>query len=55
VVAHAQSGLLEDLPAEGRPLVDERDLEPGAGALDGGGEPCRPAADDEEVVRLSRF
>jgi hypothetical protein len=37
------------LAAEGRPLVDERDRETGGRRLDGGGEPRRAAADDEEI------
>jgi hypothetical protein len=54
VVTDVEARLLEDLPAERRPLVGERDVEPAGGCLDGGGEPCRPAADDEKVVRLAR-
>jgi hypothetical protein len=41
--------LLEDLAAESRPLVDERDRQSDRGRLDGGGEPRRAAADDEEI------
>ena len=51
-VAHDEPRLLEDLPAEGRPLVDERDREAERGGLGGSREPGRPAADDEQVVRL---
>jgi hypothetical protein len=49
-VAHAEARLLEDLTAECRPLVDERDVKIELCRLDGGGEPGRPAADDEEVI-----
>jgi len=54
VVTNAEARLLEDLPAERGPLVGERNVEAARGCLEGGGEPCRPAADDEEVVRLAR-
>jgi hypothetical protein len=47
-----RAGLLEDLPAQGRPLIDERDRQTGGCRLDGGGEPRRAAADDEEIGRL---
>jgi hypothetical protein len=53
MVAHAQARLPEDLAAERRALVDDCDVQPERGGLDGGGEPCRAAADDEEVVRLA--
>jgi hypothetical protein len=53
VVDDLEPGLLEDLAAERGSLVDERDVEAARARLDGGGEPCRPAADDEEVVRLA--
>jgi hypothetical protein len=53
VVLHHQARLLEDLSAECRPLVDERDLQPERPRLDGGGEPSGPAADDEDVVGIS--
>jgi hypothetical protein len=43
------AGLLEDLAAEGWTFVDDRDREAGVRRLGAGGEPCRPAADDEEI------
>jgi hypothetical protein len=54
--AEPRARLLEDLAAEGRPLVDKRDREAVGGRLNGGGEPCRAAADDEEIrnVRLDQ-
>ena len=39
-----------DLPAGGGRLVDEHDREPGFGAGEGGFDPRRSAADDEEIA-----
>jgi hypothetical protein len=52
--AEARAGLLEDLPAEGRPLVGEGDAQPGESRLGAGGEARRPAADDKEVDRAAQ-
>ncbi len=45
--------LLVDLTPERDPLVDHADRQAGTGRHGTGGEPCGPAADDEEVVALS--
>ncbi len=48
--AEAGPGLLEDLAAERRPFVDDRDEEPCLRRLHRGGEARRATADHEDVV-----
>jgi hypothetical protein len=50
--AEADPGLLEDLAAEGRPLVDDGDVKTGRCSLRARGEPGGAAADDDQVVGL---
>jgi hypothetical protein len=47
--------LFVDLSAEGRPLVDESEADPGRRGFGNGGEASGAAADDQEVVGLCSF